>query len=63
LKIIEIRCFFFKVDGYPRELWGSAGMGMKEEYSPKWGMETEIENILDGGARSVKVSSGQSSPR
>jgi hypothetical protein len=38
-------------------------MGMEEEFSPKRGMGTEIENILDGGARSVKVSSGQSSPR
>ncbi|MCI89243.1 hypothetical protein A2U01_0110531, partial [Trifolium medium] len=45
----------------PRELWGSAGM--EEEYSPKRGMRTEMENILDGGARSGKVSSVQSMPR
>jgi hypothetical protein len=38
-------------------------MGMEEEFSPKRGMWTGMENILDGGARSVKVSSGQSSPR
>ncbi|MCI59929.1 hypothetical protein A2U01_0081184, partial [Trifolium medium] len=27
-------------------------MGMKEEYSPKRGMETGVRNILDCGARS-----------
>ncbi|MCI60379.1 hypothetical protein A2U01_0081635, partial [Trifolium medium] len=52
------------VDGAPRELWGSAGMGMgmEEEYSPKRGMWTGKGNILDGGARSGKVSSVQSPP-
>jgi hypothetical protein len=54
---------FLKVDGYPREPWGSAGMEMKEEYFPKQGMETEMGNILDDGTRNGKVSSGQSSPR
>jgi hypothetical protein len=33
---------------------------MEEEYSPKREMRTEIENILDDGARSDKLSSGQS---
>jgi hypothetical protein len=51
---------FFKVNGYSRELWGSAGMRMEEEYSPKRGMGTEMGNIFDGGTKSGKVSSGQS---
>ncbi|MCI37380.1 hypothetical protein A2U01_0058604, partial [Trifolium medium] len=51
------------VDGSPRELWGSEEMGMKEEYSPKRGMRTGMENILDGGVRSGKVPSAQSTPR
>jgi hypothetical protein len=46
-----------------RELWRSAEMGMKEEYSPKRGMEMgtgmRMRNILNGGARSDKVSFGQ----
>jgi hypothetical protein len=54
---------FFKVDEYPQELWGSARMGMDEEYSPKRGMRTGMRNILDDGARSGKVSSGHSPPR
>jgi hypothetical protein len=53
---------FFKVDGYPQELWRSAKMEMEEDYSPKREMETRMENILDGGSRSGKVSSGQSQP-
>jgi hypothetical protein len=44
---------FFKVDGSP-------GMEMKEKYSLKWGMRTEMENTLDHRIRSSKVSSGQS---
>ncbi|MCI60652.1 hypothetical protein A2U01_0081908, partial [Trifolium medium] len=47
-------------DGAPRELWGSAGMKMEEEYFPKRGMRTGMRNILYGGARSGKVSSAQS---
>ncbi|PNX68578.1 hypothetical protein L195_g064041, partial [Trifolium pratense] len=43
-----------KVDGAPRELWGSAGMKMEEEYSSKQEMGTGMVNILDGGARSGK---------
>ncbi|MCI61225.1 hypothetical protein A2U01_0082482 [Trifolium medium] len=43
--------------------WGSAEMGMEEEYSPKRGMKTEMRNILDGGAMSGKVSSAQSPSR
>jgi hypothetical protein len=35
---------------------------MEEEYSPKRKMRTGMENILDGGARSGKVSFGQSPP-
>ncbi|MCI49382.1 hypothetical protein A2U01_0070626, partial [Trifolium medium] len=46
------------VDGSPRELWGSTGMWMEEECSPKRGMGTE--NILDGGAKGGKVSFAQS---
>ncbi|MCI58493.1 hypothetical protein A2U01_0079748, partial [Trifolium medium] len=49
------------VDGSLRKLWGSAGMEIEEEYSPKRGMRTEMENILDDGTRSSKVTSGQSS--
>ncbi|MCI90105.1 hypothetical protein A2U01_0111396, partial [Trifolium medium] len=45
------------VDGSPWELWGSAKMGMEKDYSPKWRMETEMGNILDGGAKSGKVPS------
>jgi hypothetical protein len=33
---------------------------MKEKFSPKRGMKTGMENILDGGAMGGKVSSGQS---
>jgi hypothetical protein len=54
---------FFKDDGFPWELWGSAGMGMEVEYSPKRGMGTGMGNILDGGAKSGKVSPSQSPPR
>jgi hypothetical protein len=35
---------------------------MEEEFSPKWGMGTGMENILYGGARYGKVSSGESLP-
>ncbi|MCI04660.1 hypothetical protein A2U01_0025707, partial [Trifolium medium] len=51
------------VDGSPRELWGSAGMGMEEEHFTKRGMGTGVGNILDGGARSGKVPSARSPPR
>ncbi|MCI81783.1 hypothetical protein A2U01_0103057, partial [Trifolium medium] len=34
-----------------------AGMRMEEEYSLKWGIRTEMRKILDGGAKSDKVSS------
>ncbi|MCI63974.1 hypothetical protein A2U01_0085231, partial [Trifolium medium] len=51
------------VDGALRELWGSAGIGMEEEYSPKREMRTGMRNILDGGARSGKISSVHSPPR
>ncbi|MCI86969.1 hypothetical protein A2U01_0108250, partial [Trifolium medium] len=50
------------VDGSPLKLWGSAGMEMEEDYSPKRGMKTEMENILDGETKSSKVTSGQSPP-
>ncbi|PNX55537.1 hypothetical protein L195_g049166, partial [Trifolium pratense] len=50
------------VNGAPRDPWGSVGMGMKEEYSPQRKMGTGMRNILDGGARSGKVSSAQSPP-
>jgi hypothetical protein len=33
-------------------------MGMEKEFSPKRGIGTGMENILDGGAMSDKVSSG-----
>ncbi|MCI45955.1 hypothetical protein A2U01_0067195, partial [Trifolium medium] len=42
---------------------GFTGMEMEEEYSPKREMGTRMDNILDGGARSGKVSSAQSPPR
>jgi hypothetical protein len=37
-------------------------MWRKEEYSPKRRMKTEMKNILDGGTKNDKVSSGQSPP-
>ncbi|MCI03225.1 hypothetical protein A2U01_0024260 [Trifolium medium] len=46
-----------EVDGSPRELWGSAGMEMEEEYSLKREIETRMGNILDDEASSRKVSS------
>jgi hypothetical protein len=52
---------FFKVDDYPRELWGSTRKRVEEEYSPKREMRMGIGNILDGGTRSPKILSGQSS--
>ncbi|MCI36471.1 hypothetical protein A2U01_0057694, partial [Trifolium medium] len=42
---------------------GSTWMGMEEVYSLKQGMGMRMGNILDGGARSGKVSSAQSTPR
>jgi hypothetical protein len=30
----NINLIFFKVDGSPQKPWGSAEMGMEEEYSP-----------------------------
>jgi hypothetical protein len=38
-------------------------MRMKEEYFSKRRMRTGMKNILDGGAISDKVSSGQSPPQ
>jgi hypothetical protein len=35
-------------------------MGIEEEFSPKRGMGTGMENILNGGAKGGKVSSNQS---
>jgi hypothetical protein len=52
---------FFKVGGYPRELWESAGMEMEEEFSPK--LEMGTGNILNGGERGGKETPGQSPPR
>ncbi|MCI44665.1 hypothetical protein A2U01_0065904, partial [Trifolium medium] len=51
------------VDGSLREIWGSAGMWMKEEYSPKEGIGTGMGNILNGGASSGKLASAQSPSR
>jgi hypothetical protein len=51
---------FFKDDGFPWELWGSAGMGMEEEHSLKRGTGKGMGNTLDGGANSGKVSPAQS---
>jgi hypothetical protein len=48
------------VDGSPQKLWGSAGMKMKDEYSPKHEMKTEMSNILDDEIKSGKIFSGQS---
>jgi chloramphenicol 3-O-phosphotransferase len=39
---------------------GSVGMRMDEECSPKRGMETGMDNILNGRAKSGKISSSQS---
>ncbi|MCI33654.1 hypothetical protein A2U01_0054871, partial [Trifolium medium] len=47
------------VGGSPRELWGSMGMRMKEEYSLKRKMGMEMMNFLDDGTKSDKVSSAQ----
>jgi hypothetical protein len=38
-------------------------MRMEEEFSPKRGMRTGMENILDGEARGSKIFSGQSLSR
>ncbi|MCI36877.1 hypothetical protein A2U01_0058101, partial [Trifolium medium] len=51
------------VDGSSWELWGSAGMGMKEEYFPKRRMRTGMRNILNGGTRSGKEPSAKSPSR
>jgi hypothetical protein len=37
-------------------------MMMEEKFSPERGMETGMRNILDGGAKDGKISSGQSPP-
>jgi hypothetical protein len=34
-------------------------MRMKEEYSSRWEMRAKMENTLDGGARSDRISSAQ----
>jgi hypothetical protein len=55
--MIKFVAFFFKVDGYLQEPWKSVGMGMEEKYCPKREIKTRMENILDGGTKSGKVSS------
>jgi hypothetical protein len=51
----NLMILIFNVDGFLRELWGSAEMEMNEEYSSKRRMQTGMRIILIGGELYNKV--------